>query len=528
LHLIAVLVVIATVGLATVGDYGFSTDESVEMYLVWENYDLVVGGKPITSELQFYGPAFDIAAELAFRAQSALRGVPYRSVREYGAGLRERVALKHHLTFALALLAYVAVAGLVALMCGLRAAWLGPLVLALLPQFWGHGFFNPKDAPFAALFTCVTLAGAYVAAGYAALERRAVLGPGRLTLATLGYGLLIGLLCGIRVGGIVVLGFTLVAHAALLIPKGKVLRRLLYAWQHYALLGAACLGATILLNPASWGDPLVWLAQALAFMSNHPWSKPILFEGGTFYPRDLPRRYLPAFVAMSVPLMTHALFVLGLALVALRYGRLDDRQRAGVALVLLQIFFLPVIAIARHSTMYSGMRQFIFVLPGIAVIAAVALVWWYRSLRVGWPRALLCAAVVCAGVAVVADMAAIHPYEYAYFNRAAGGIGGATKRYETDYWGLSLREAAEWLNARDHTPGRIVVGGSPYGLSVFADPRFAVSELDYDRGESMPMQHPFYYVALPRYGLDQMFHACPIVHQVTRQGGVLAVVRRCS
>ncbi len=49
LPLIAVLILIATIGLVTVQDYGFSTDEPVEMYLVWENYDVVTSGKPITS-----------------------------------------------------------------------------------------------------------------------------------------------------------------------------------------------------------------------------------------------------------------------------------------------------------------------------------------------------------------------------------------------------------------------------------------------------------------------------------------------
>ena len=527
LYLAATLAAIAVIGFATVGDYGFSTDEPVEMYLVWENYDLVASGKPMTPELQFYGPAFDIAAELLFRAERFVTGEPYRIDKEYGAGLKERIPSKHRLTFAVSLLAYAAVAGIVALLCERRVAWLGPLALALLPQWWGHSFFNPKDTPFAALFTCATLVGAYLVAAYAALEGRAALHRNRLTLATLGYGALLGALCSIRVGGLVLLGFTLLAHAALVIPKGGALRRLAFAWQHYALLGITWLGATTLLNPAAWGDPIGWLAQGLAFLANHPWSKPILFEGRTLYPRELPRYYLAAFVAMSVPLVFQALCAVGVVLVARRFGKMEDRGRAVFVLVLLQILFLPGVAALRHSTVYGGMRQFLFVLPGIAALATAGLAWAYRALPHGWARVAAWLAVGAACAVVVADMAAIHPYEYAYFNRLAGGLGAAASRYETDYWGLSLREAAEWLNEHDGAQQEVIVGGSPYGASPFAAPRFRVRELDYALGDAMPVRRPFYYVTLPRYGLDALFGACPVVHRVTRQGGVLAIVRRC-
>ena len=50
-------------------------------------------------------------------------------------------------------------------------------------------------------------------------------------------------------------------------------------------------------------------------------------------------------------------------------------------------------------------------------------------------------------------MVRLHPYQYAYFNRIAGGVRGADGRYMLDYWGLSFKQAAQeaaprsWLNA---------------------------------------------------------------------------------
>jgi hypothetical protein len=61
----------------------------------------------------------------------------------------------------IALIAYGSVSGLVGILAGPKYAWYGPVVLALFPRFWGHSFFNPKDIPFAAMFTLGTFLGTY-------------------------------------------------------------------------------------------------------------------------------------------------------------------------------------------------------------------------------------------------------------------------------------------------------------------------------------------------------------------------------
>jgi hypothetical protein len=44
-------------------------------------------------------------------------------------------------------------------------------------------------------------------------------------------------------------------------------------------------------------------------------------------------------------------------------------------------------------------------------------------------------------------MVRLHPYEYTYFNRLAGGVAGAHGRYMLDYWGLSFKQASQELAA---------------------------------------------------------------------------------
>lgn len=60
-------------------------------------------------------------------------------------------------------------------------------------------------------------------------------------------------------------------------------------------------------------------------------------------------------------------------------------------------------------------------------------------------------------------IASLHPYEYIYFNRLAGGVSGAYRNYELDYWLLSYREAIEYLN-ENAVPGATVSVQNGYSL----------------------------------------------------------------
>jgi hypothetical protein len=65
-----------------------------------------------------------------------------------------------------------------------------------------------------------------------------------------------------------------------------------------------------------------------------------------------------------------------------------------------------------------------------------------RSQRVAIATAL----VMFAGTIVpVTDMVRIHPYQYANFNRIAGGIYEADDNFMLDYWGLAFKQAAQEL-----------------------------------------------------------------------------------
>ena len=54
----------------------------------------------------------------------------------------------------------------------------------------------------------------------------------------------------------------------------------------------------------------------------------------------------------------------------------------------------------------------------------------------------------------------LHPYQYIYYNSFIGGPQGAFRRYETDYWMTSFREATAYVNSVAPENARLIVWGA--------------------------------------------------------------------
>jgi hypothetical protein len=172
------------------------------------------------------------------------------------------------------------------------------------------------------------------------------------------------------------------------------------------------------------------------------------------------------------------------------------------------------------------MRQFLFILPGVAAISAAALVWIYQTLSKKSFKLVAVAFMVTVFGAIAFDMVALHPYEYIYFNRVSGGLAKAHGRYETDYWALSTREGMEWINNNASDNAKVVVGGDDDSAIIFAAPKLtAITKTEF---EQKPVDKPFYYLAVPRYDLQQAFPECQVVHQVVKQNVPLTIVKECK
>ncbi|MBP0017176.1 MAG: hypothetical protein J7647_06400 [Cyanobacteria bacterium SBLK] len=532
-----VLLVLFAIGCWTVGDYGVSWDEGTEISTVKYNYELIARGREIPKDLKHYGIVFNLTGEIAFQLKEyATKGLSHnpleaRAIEEGDAGMAqaiyERLKVKHVVTFFIAFIAYICVAAIAGILAGMDYAWFAPIILALFPRFWAHGFFNPKDIPFAATFTLGTLMGGLLIDFY--LKRKEwelKVGFNKITLYSLLYGILVGLVTGTRIGGFFLLFFLGLAHCLTRLNLRQILRDIPRYWLFYLLVGMAWMVTTTIVYPASWSNPIGWFFDTLHYTSNHTWPGVNLFAGTEITPDENPWYYLPLWIFLGNPLIWLISFVMGLVFIVANYRIFTNLQRACVVLVLLQVSFSPLLAIFLGANIYTAMRQFLFIIPGIAVISAVSLCWLYQKLWGQTGKLFAIALFMVLISPILFDMITLHPYQHLYFSRASGGLSHASGRFDTDYWGLTLREGTEWVNENAEPNSTLAIGGPTYIGQMFAKPDIQVLDLESDL-EYGVKGRPDYYVAMPYIALPDLFPECPIAHHVARQGIPITIIRDC-
>lgn len=356
-------------------------------------------------------------------------------------------AARHLAAVAFGLVGFVFCVRSARLLAGPRAGFVAALLLATTPRWTGDAMYNPIDIPTAgayaaALFFLVRIAGAPGTAAW----RDWIL-----------FGATTGATLAVRTVGVLLPAQAALAFAAwaLCLPRPRLATLRAQAARilaGFALAMAVAAAVACALWPRLLVEPFAALGASLAGTQSFPWDGTVLFRGQNVSALELPRSYLPIWFALTTPVATMLglAFGLGLALAAALRGRLEREAVRRTGLVAFAVLFPLAYAVAARATLYDGIRHFLFVLPPLTALAAAG---WAAALEVarGRGRALRLALPLALAACVVEPVvwyARSHPHAYVYFNPLAGGLAKASHRYESEYWGLSLRSAAEWLGER--------------------------------------------------------------------------------
>jgi hypothetical protein len=497
----------------TYHDYGITWDEPLHNWygnFIIDNYQLFFrdNGSLRWDDMYFYGAAFDIAAATVNR-------VSFLGTYE----------TRHLLNGLVGVLGLVGCCKLGRAIGGARAGFLATVFLLMTPNYYGQMFNNPKDIPFAAGMVWGTY---YLVRLVPALPR-----PPLQLVAKLGAA--IGLALGVRVGGLLLvcyLGVLLVVSAAwqaaaarrpwLLVEFG-----LTSLW--CVLLPAVLVAYPIMLTCWPWAqtDPLVNAWGALAHFSHFYYSLSTLFAGRLVPASDVPWAYLPTYIAFNLPELVLVLLLCApvVAVVDLwrrrfHIGREDALVRF---LVSFGIVFPLAYAIATKATLYDGMRHFLFLLSVIAVAAALVaddVLIRLEDFPYRWtiymPLAVYC-------TMHLSIMTMLHPNQYVYYNAFVGGVEGAQRKFNLDYWANSYAEAVQGLEnylraqyglgfaEREFT---VAVCGPPYSAEHYFPENFRFTEEE---------DHADFFIAFTKDDCDRSLPGRPI-YEVKRMGALLSVV----
>jgi hypothetical protein len=462
---VAVLVVIA---LCTFRDYAISNDEGVqhrygELIIAYYTSGLIDRSVFGFQNLYLYGGLFDI---IAIALSHLVPIDPYD--------------LRHILCALIGIGGIGAAAATARLIAGPRAALIAAVSLSVCGAWYGTMFNHTKDIPFAAAMIGATLFLIRIA--------RRLPSPAAFDIAA--FGLLAGAALGMRVLGLLLViyaGFAIALYLPRPWPRDGRARWRVVISSSLRLLPALIMAYVIMILAWPWAglEPLNPIRGLLAF-SEFQYTIHTVLAGQVYEMANVPRLYVPIYILIRVPLLI--LFGAALAMMSALLPRLtagsSQLRRKGIALVSLTVIIPLACEVTFRGPAFTGLRHFLFVIPAIGVLAGIGL---DTALNVLAARGRLIAA---SGLAVVtagllwnaATLARLHPYEYLYYNPVVGGLQGASRRYDLDYWFASMPEAINQLEAylRRGAPADASRPAPVYSVAVCGE------RLEFDKTVTLP------------------------------------------
>lgn len=439
------LLLMFVVGFAVTGDYGIPTDEGQEIDILLANMrEYCAYFFPADSSLLY---ALDEAkivpisqnvemdhGQAAYYGMFPLLFAKYASNAEIPEYLLSYIY--HCYTYCVCFTAVICMYLIgMELFKDRRIAFLGTVLLFISPRFFSEMHYNNKDLVLLSLLvdTCCF--------AIRAIKRKK---SGDVIL----FGFTAALVSNTKIVGLFFLGIMGLGYIIYVSLKKQWNRKSIGA-----MLGAILSFALFffLLTPAMWHNPLGYFQHLIsnAFQFSR-WHGIILFEGQLFDPLagELPGRYLPKLIFLTTPLFILALAALGvIELLRCFCGKGKSLAKPDLVLFSAACFcaLIPLlVSIISRSLVYNGWRHFYF-----SYFAVILLTMLGAALLLDWKPKLsgICLAVLIA--ANVLGLALEHPNQYAYYNALVSREGEV--KYETDYWGVSTREALQTIIAQDNS-----------------------------------------------------------------------------
>ncbi len=495
---------------ATVGSYAISNDEQVQQHygeLIVSYYASGFTDQTLFhyENLYLYGGLFDVLVALL---QHLLVFVDPYDVR--------------HIFCALIGIGGIAATWATArLVAGPRAGALAAFALAACGPWYGSMFNHTKDIPFAA---------AMMGATYFLFRAARDLPRPRMRDIVC-FGILLGAALGIRVLGLLMVGYAglaMVAHTQRLGREAKQDRLGLFAQSVIAITPAFLIAYVIMIAAWPWSAlaPLNPLRGLIDFGGFHYQIRTLL-NGHVYAMNEVPRWYVPVYLLIKLPLLmlAGALVAIVAILWRARAAAGGGAKRTETALLAFIAVFPVVCEVIDKGPAFTGLRHFLFVVPTFAVLAGIGLDWLVREIAVASRRF---AAGAIAAIALVliwnaAILVALHPYQYLYYNPLVGGLEGASRLYVTDYWVNIMPEAVDDLEAYighlDETkPGRnyrVAVCGEKLPFEKEAGSHLRWTD-DWDKAD--------FYIAPTHMNCDRAL-AGKVIATISRLGAPIGVVK---
>ncbi|WP_322289836.1 hypothetical protein [Aquimarina sp. 2201CG5-10] len=358
---------------------------------------------------------------------------------------------------------------------GWRAGIISFISIVLTPYLFGQAMTNPKDIPFAAfyifsVFHIIKL-----------LKELPKITLKRVGLLAFNFSLLIN----VRLLGLVVLPlFFCVTFIWWLLKhheekyKNIVTKNTLFFGLKILGIGALSYFSVFIFWPYIQTKPLTGVVELFVKLKDFKGFTSIqLFEGQWGNSHDVPWYYMiKSLLFLVIPI--HVL--IGYFLIPIYYVEKSKKEILLFSFVLFSGLIPLGLIVLGEPNSYDNGRHFMFILPPIITSVAVS---YNGILNKITNKKHLIAAYVGIMLFLLEPLFFTlrnHQLQSLYFTPVIGGVKGAFKNYEIDYWGVGIKPAIEWLEnnvGSIETPARVrLFYGEQLKLKYYAE---NIPNLDY-------------------------------------------------
>jgi len=493
--IIALLILCLVVGILTAKDYGESWDEP--NIFIYANYSFQAyqhflhpqALQLFSGDLNYYGPAYFMLAAASTKIIELVD--PSLSV-----------ITAWHFVYFLTFLACTLMLYLLSRRWMSQWAAFGvALLFTSQPLIWGHSFINPKDIPFMTFF----LASIYF--GLKMMDAS----PESKWRGLIPAGIILGLTISIRVIGPFA-GLLVVLYAIIKFP-----RKILTILPYYAVI--TCI-VTYLTWPYLWKAPITNFFNSIKIMSAFPNIVPVLFMGKVYSSDQMPHRFFPTLLILQLTEPALILIIIGFVVSLWLFMRGKTREPI---LLFAGWFLIPALwVVLSHSNLYDNARQLLFLWPPLFMVAGMGIDQLMPVFKLPVLKAGLLIVLAMPGIVACIQL---HPYEYIYYNSLIGGVPGAYRKFELDYWATSFQECFQYIDKTVEPGTRVVAVGAREVTKNLVRPDLS---LDVTNRLSVPQRRTYYILATTRANLDLDFANCKntkMVFAVQRDDALLSYVR---
>jgi len=425
-------------------------------------------------------------------------------------------------------------------LAGPFAGFLSALFLIATPRFYGSAFNNPSDVPLATL-SIFSLYYLISSIDYLPHIPRGLLAK---------LGIVLGLALAVRPGAIILVGYAGLAFFLWLLSHYLLRREGMQPIANLRAtlfrLGASLLGVCLIAYlvmliwwPAAQVRPIKQPVKGFWYATHFGYSIDVFFEGSIISSKNLPWYYVSKWFLITLP----EFYFIGLTVGVVLGGISIVQSRKKLSflgnewnlkmLVLLVSIGLPIgYTVLRNPAEYDGIRHFLFIIPPLAVLVSISVAKIIERGATSFTMRALMIAIIASVAITLVDMEQLHPHQYIYFNRICGkGVAEAAKSFETDYWGNTYKEGAEWITKYYKNPNKnrkVKVASCLYSLSTsyfLPKDRFEYVG-SFDKGQ-MISDSPDLFLATTRWNCHKKLSG-RVLHIVERKGAPLLYIIEVS